>query len=253
MTSRIRWNVFALGCVGLICLAVACATSKQSEPTGAKQTSAGAAGYPQPMTALGGSMAPLRDEFNAHADRWRVVLVVSPTCNECVLGARTVEREIMERYPAEKIHASVVWIPMLPGDDEAAARESTAIIGRPNASHFYDSVHAVGLAYERGPFADMDQRAESVLPASHRFREVWEKSGSDRPQWDLYMMYAPGVRWDDQRASPPAPTAWIRHLGRRGGEGTPSAYWRDTLDPPPLEGDLYSAMRQMADETMGPP
>jgi hypothetical protein len=238
---------------GLIGLVIACATAEHSEPSRMTPARAAAAGFPQPVTALGGSMSPLRDEFNAHADRWRVVLVVSPTCNECVLGARAVEREIMARYPAERVHAEVVWIPMLSGDDEAAASASTATIGRANARHFYDSVQAVGWAYERGPFATMDERAETALPASHRLHDAWEKRGADRPQWDLYMMYAPGVRWDEQRTAPPAPTAWIRHLGRHGGEGAPSSYWRDTLDSPPLEGDLYQAMRAMAEETMGPP
>ncbi|MFM9994817.1 MAG: hypothetical protein ACKVU4_03335 [Phycisphaerales bacterium] len=30
-------------------------------------------------------------------------------------------------------------------------------------------------------------------------------------------------------------------------------YWRDTPDTPPREGDLYEAMRTMADETIGKP
>ncbi len=248
-----RWNVLGPAYAGLIGLVFACATSQRAEPTPVNSPGAFAAGSRQPLTALGGSMSTLRGEFNAHADQWRVVLVVSPTCNECVLGARAVEREIMARYPAERVHASVVWIPMLAGDNEAAARASTGTIARENARHFYDSVQAVGWAYDRGPFADMDERVETALPASHRLREAWEKRGEHRPQWDLYMLYAPRVRWDEQSESPPAPTAWIRHLGRHGGEGAPSSYWRDTLDAPPVEGDLYLAMRAMAEETIGPP
>ncbi len=193
-------------------------------------------------------MSALRDDFNAHADRWRVVLLVSPTCNECAIGARAVEREILARY---QIHASVVWIPMLTGDDEAAAQQATGIIPRENARHFYDSVQAVGSAYDRGPFAEMDSRATIALPASGGLREAWARRGEERPQWDLYMLYAPGVRWEAEERSPPAPTAWIRHLGRLGTEGAPSSYWRDTLDSP-LQGDLYRALRTMAEETLGP-
>jgi hypothetical protein len=250
-TTWMRWNELVPAAV--LGLAIACATPPHDDSVAERPQASAVSGLPQAMTTLGGSMSPLRNEFNAHADRWRIVLVVSPTCNECVLGARAVERELMARYSPEKIHASVVWIPMLAGDDEVVARRSTAILARENASHFYDSVQAVGWAYDRGPFAEMDQRAEAALPASHRLREVWEKRGGDRPQWDLYMMYAPGVRWDERQSAPPAPMAWIRHLGRRGGVGAPSSYWRDSLDSPLREGDLYEAMRTMAVETMGPP
>lgn len=47
----------------------------------------GGPGPAQPVTALGKSVSALRDDFNAHADRWRAVLLVSPVCGECVLGA----------------------------------------------------------------------------------------------------------------------------------------------------------------------
>lgn len=228
-------------------------------------TDAGAPGPPQDVRVLDASTIALRDDFNAHADRWRAVLLVSPVCSECVLGARAVEREIMARYPPEQLHASVVWIPMLKGDTEDAARASSGILARPNAAHFYDAKQAAGWAWHRGPFEGMARRIKAALPADHWITEAWAQHREDTPQWDLYMLYAPGVKWDGgpggekgdkgekgETQAPPTPTAWIRHIGRCGQEEK-SVYWRDTPDTPPREGDLYDAMRTMADETIGKP
>lgn len=241
----------ALVCAVLLYLCGACAALERHEQRSADSESGSALGHAQRITILGEPMSPLRDDFNAHVDRWRAVLVVSPTCSECVLGAEAVEREILAKYPAAKVHASVVWIPMLESDNEAAARQSTGIIARANASHFYDSAQAVGWAYHRGTFHDMERRAKVALPAGHWLSDAWAEHGEDRPQWDLYMLYAPGVRWSEQGTAPPMPTAWIRHVGRNGEAGA-SVYWRDTPDTPPLEGDLHVAMRTMAEQTIGP-
>ncbi len=212
-----------------------------------------APGAPQDLRTLDTGTSILLDDFNANADRWRVVLLVSPVCSECVLGARAVEREVMARHPAGKIHASVVWIPMIKGDNEDTARKSSGILARENASHFYDAKQAAGWAYHRGPFEGMARRVKAALPADHWITEAWAQHREDTPQWDLYMLYAPGVKWEDAAgAPPPKPTAWIRHIGRHG-EDEKSVYWRDTPDTPPREGDLYEAMRTMADETIGKP
>lgn len=183
-----------------------------------------------------------------------MVLLTSPVCSECVLGARAVEREIMARYPAEKVHATVVWVRMVGGDSAETARAASGIIARTNSTHFYDDAQAIGRAYTRGPYADMGKRAKASLPPGHWLVKDWENHPPDAPQWDLYMLYAPGVKWEGAESPPPMPAAWIRHIGRTGqGRDGPSVYWRDTPDKPPREGDLYDAMRAMADETMGNP
>lgn len=238
-------------CAGLLYFGGACAAPERHEQRSLAFESDSTLGPAQRMTVLGESMRPLRDDFNADADRWRTVLVVSPTCSECVLGAEAVEREILAKYPAARVCASVVWIPMLESDNESAARRATGIIARTNASHFYDSAQAVGWAYHRGAFHDMERRAKVALPAGHWLFDAWAEHGEDRPQWDLYMLYAPGVRWSEHGTEPPMPTAWIRHVGRNG-EGGASVYWRDTPDTPPLEGDLHAAMRTMAEQAIGP-
>ncbi len=240
-----------LACLTLACLLSACASPRAGSYCGEPVTDAGPA---QPVALVDGTMSGVRDDFNAHADVWRVVLLTSPVCSECVLGARAVEREIMARYPAEQVHATVVWVRMLDGDSAESASAASGIIARANATHFYDDAQVTGWAWHRGPFAGMARRVKAALPPGHWISQAWAEHREDSPQWDVYMLYAPGVKWAGADAPPPAPSAWIRHIGRTGErrEG-PSVYWRDSPDTPPREGGLYEAMREMADETMGKP
>lgn len=251
LTNKLRRCLAPLACLTFACLVPACANSHEGSCCG---DAAAATGPEQHVTLVDNSLAAVQGDFNAHADVWRVMLLTSPVCSECVLGARAVDREIMARYPAEKIHATVIWERMLDGDNEGTARIASGTIARPNATHFYDDRQASGWAWHRGPFNGMAQRVKAALPLDHWVSEAWAEHREDTPQWDLYMLYAPGVKWESDGAGaggPPMPTAWIRHIGRQ--RGGVSVYWRDTPDAPPREGDLYDAMREMADETMGKP
>lgn len=215
-------------------------------------------GTPRQVTVLGDDLAPVRDAFNRASDRWRVVALVSPTCSECVLGAEAVQKEITRRYSADDVAAIIVWIPMLETDSENAARVSATIFAPQRASQFYDSHQNVGWEYARQTFAGFQYRARKSLPDGHRLAEAFDDLPDERPQWDLYMLYAPapgpapGIRWEATSNGPPMPTHWIRHVGRMEDRKT-STYWRDSPESGPREGDLFQAMRQMADEALGSP
>lgn len=174
--------------------------------------------------------------------------MVSPTCSECVLGAEAVQKEITGRYPMGGVAAVVIWIPMLEPDNQRAANTAATIFPPGRAAQFYDADQRVGRGYARDTFAGFRQRARRVLADDHPLARAIDEDGTGKPEWDLYMLYAPGVTWE---ASPPIPTRWLRHFGR--GEDGRSLFWRDSPDQPPREGDLFAAMREMAEEAMGPP
>lgn len=206
---------------------------------------------PRTVTVLDETLTPLAQAFNAQADRWRVVALVSPTCSECAYGAEAVQKEIGSRYPAKDVAALIVWIPMLPSDNEPAARASATIFPADRARQFYDSRQAVGWGYARQTLAGFVERARTSLPEGHWLApEFQNRRDGERPQWDLYMLYAPGVRWTGE--APPVPTHWIRHLGR-GEDRRISTYWLDTPESGPRDGNLFDAMRRMADEAVGKP
>lgn len=202
---------------------------------------------PRTVVRLEDDLSPLRDAFNAKSERWRAVALVSPTCSECIYGAEAVRKEITDRYPIDLVQTISIWIPMLPTDNEQAARNSASIFPPEGIPQFYDSRQKVGWAYSRGTFADFINRARKSLPDGHYLTEHFDNPQMrERPQWDLYMLYAPGVRWD---GSPPVPTHWIRHCGRI--DGQKSTFWVDSPDVPPHEGNLFDAMREMAERAMG--
>ena len=207
---------------------------------------------PRQVTVLADDLSPLRERFNADSGRWRVVALVSPTCSACVLGAEVVQKEITARYPQQQVAALIVWIPMLKTDNEKAASSSAMIYPLERADQYYDSQQGVGWAYARGPFAGFPQRARKSLPEGRSPTDASDDRAERLiPQWDLYMLYAPGVKWEPGSAPPP-PTHWIRHLGRKQ-DGKTSIYWQDAAESGPHEGDLHAAIRQMAENAIGKP
>ncbi len=211
---------------------------------------------PRQVTVLGDDLSPLRSAFNDKSEEWRAVALVSPTCSECVLGAEVVEKEITARYPASQVDALIVWIPMLPTDNEKAARASATIFPPPpeeRVTQFYDSRQTLGRAYAHETFAGFYERARKSLSDDHWLATALDdRVAQKRPQWDLYMLYAPGVTRDAANDAPPMPTHWIRHLGRKEDRKT-STYWQDTPESGPREGDLHAAIRAMADQAIGKP
>jgi hypothetical protein len=82
----------------------------------------------------------------------------------------------------------VVWLPELPtGGYESAARREGRRIADPRVRQYYD------------PAARTAKLFTGVLGLP---------SGS--PAWDVYMVFAPGARWD---ADAPKPVYWMHQLG----------------------------------------
>lgn len=175
-----------------------------------------------------------------------MLLLVSPICSECVLGAKAVRSSILDRYP--EVAAIVVWQPMLEGDSAAAARRASGVFAGADAEQMYDAGRRTGGAYARGPFRGNWNQADAALPPDHWLRAMRTKPEAEEPEWDLYMMYPPGVRWEGE--TPPRPAHFIRHLGRGGAEDR-SIYFRDRFDAEPRTGDLYEAMAEMASDALG--
>lgn len=243
------WTMILAGCA----LNNSAATS---QPSTCAPATAGAAfcapvqrtdGAPQELTIVD-SLAPIRDAFNAQADQPRVLLLVSPSCSECVLGARAVRNSILDRFGQSGVVAIVVWEPMLGTDSEAAARGASGIFVDTRATQFYDPQRHAGWAYQREQFAGKWDELDAALPPDHWLRKAHDRKPDPGPEWDVYMLYRPGVRWETKA---PKPDAFIRHIGRD--QDGKSHYFRDRFDAPPTNGDLYDAMEQMGRDVLNSP
>src|SRR5271167_62373 len=97
----------------------------------------------------------------------------------------------MQRISDPNLRAYIVWLPILPsGAHEPAARREAERIPDSRAIRFFDAEARVGKVYS------------SILHLP-----------SGLPAWDVYLVFGPEVRWDD---NPPVPTYWMHQLGRAG-------------------------------------
>lgn len=95
-----------------------------------------------------------------------------------------VQTSVLQEIEAADLVVLNVWVPMYPGDAEGRARQATALLPDPRVRHFWIDGKELGEAFQKA----LD------LP---------------RVAWDIYFVYAPGVRWED---APPVPTFFMHQL-----------------------------------------
>ena len=131
---------------------------------------------------LDGSLTPVREAFNADADRPRLLMVLAPACPVCLEGAEAVQRTVLRERPDLSVLA--VWMEALPFDiTRNPARRVESFADEPRMIHFYDQQQVAGEALREA----IDWRDESV-------------------PWDVFLVYPAGVTWDGDL---PAPGNWF--------------------------------------------
>lgn len=79
----------------------------------------------------------------------------------------------------------VLWVPMLEGDDDAAAAEQAGSWPEERVCQWWDGAKELSRLFERS-------------------------LGLHSPAWDVYLLYPPGVHWEGD--VPPTPTFWMHQL-----------------------------------------
>lgn len=149
-------------------------------------------------TDLAGSLAPVREAFNAAADRPRLLMVLAPACPVCLEGAEMVHDEVLGK-PSD-LAVLAVWMEALPFDiTRNPARRVESFADEPRMKHFYDMQQVAGQALYR----TLDWQDQS-LP------------------WDVYLLYPAGITWNQDL---PAPAAWFHQR-----EEANSAHYRTGTD-----------------------
>lgn len=171
----------------------------------------GLAGHPRNHQQIGPGAARLRAAFNAYAADTRVLALLSPTCGTCLLGATTMEKDVFATIGSGRLRGFIVWVPKL-GARQHDVTEATATVPDPRATHFWDGAGYLVRAYP------------GVL-------------GLNQDAWDVYLIYAPGVRWTGP--APPAPTYWMQQLTRASVAGSDGAW----LNGRTFAGHVRAALR----------
>jgi len=127
----------------------------------------------------------LKEEFNRASDRVRVLAILSPTCGPCQRG-RGIVGELFKKHDSDKLRGFVVWLPMKPADSaQAAWTESEKLQDQRIIARGWDGKRTIANLFSK--------------PLKLR-----------KTAWDVYLLYAPGVRWEGNE--PPAPTFWMHQL-----------------------------------------
>ena len=99
------------------------------------------------------------------------------------------QHDVLERVESDNLSVFAVWMPVLAADNAEAGKKAESLLPDPRVAHYWDADNSLGKLYGR----------QLTLPRGRQLA------------WDIYFVYAAGVRWEDE---PPAPTAWMHQLGR---------------------------------------
>jgi hypothetical protein len=96
---------------------------------------------------------------------------------------------VVKATAAPELRAYVIWLPILPDDDAAAAARAAALCMEPRVSHYWDPDRALG-----------DELGEALALPS---RKAGRTSGV---AWDVYLLFERGARWGA------SPAFWMHQL-----------------------------------------
>jgi len=128
----------------------------------------------------------LRNRFNADKDRLRVVMIVSPTCGGCRMGALLMQRYVLAQIADPRLRVYVVWEGVARRDSPSTAAESGALLADPRVVHFWSAKRYAGNAFK-------------------------ETLKSEKTLWDVFLVYVPGRVWE---GPVPVPDDFMHNRGR---------------------------------------
>ncbi len=98
--------------------------------------------------ALDSAAQPLKDAFNADAGKVRLLMYVSPTCGECLRGAKQGQKDVLATIDDANLRIYVVWAPKNGGRQQDVGRV-TQIVTDPRAAQYWDGHRVLTDAYDR--------------------------------------------------------------------------------------------------------
>ncbi len=99
------------------------------------------------------------------------------------------QSKTLEQIDDTTLSVYAVWEPILKTDDERSSRKATILFPDERVSNYWVDTRSVGELFQ----PSIDLKTE--------------------PAWDVYLVYAPGVTWDD--AGPPRPNYFMHQLSGR--------------------------------------
>jgi hypothetical protein len=142
----------------------------------------------RPYKMIGGSPTAVQAAFNADVGKVRVLMLVSPTCGACLLGASQVSEQLVKLERGKNAGIYVVWVPRLNGLERNVPAASR-VVAAAWAQQYWDGSDLLGRQYKQ------------VL-------------GWNNNAWDVYMLYGPQVQWKGNL--PPTPGFFMHQTDEKG-------------------------------------
>jgi len=93
-------------------------------------------------------------------------------------------QKVLKNISDEQLRAYIIWLPILPNDDRAAAEKRSSEFADPRLTYFWDGHRLTGRVWQR----------------------VLDLSGI---AWDIYFLYGAEARWESE---PTIPDFWMHQL-----------------------------------------
>ena len=115
----------------------------------------------------------LISRFNQDAGAVRLLVVLSPTCGRCRMGALFVNRYILQKISDPRLRVYILWEKVSPQDSPAAAQDAAALIPNdPRLTQLWSEERFGGRTFQK----------EVGLETS--------------PAWDIFLLFPAGRRWE---------------------------------------------------------
>jgi len=124
----------------------------------------------------------------------------------CLAGASGAGAELLAALPEARLRTYYVWVPMLPADDEAAARAAAKRFDEPRATHY----------------SDRDRHLSRRMAQALAIDTRRSAGAGDKPEfaWDVYLAYGRGPK-DIER-----PDFWMHQLAVEHAPRLSADQWR---------------------------
>ena len=127
--------------------------------------------------------------------------------------------EVMKEIPDGRLRLFVIWEPILPKDGVDALEDSSEMVKDEwRALQFWD------------PNAESGKRIKKLLDLK-----------IVNPAWDIYMLYAPGVKWENNTA--PTPSYWMHQITFMPGGADERRYGALRLDTKRLRQEIETRLK----------
>lgn len=105
----------------------------------------------------------------------------------CRQGASVIQNEVLNSVGDPSVRVLVAWVPILATDSKAPGSDTIALASDKRATHYWDAKGRLPVLFQK----TLGLRSEC-------------------PAWDVYLIYPPGVTWENE---PPKPVYWQHQLG----------------------------------------